>query len=77
MIQYLTQNSIRRNFHKVFGSHSEVFADMFYNFLADGASLMHINVKTFLRKFAIIWPKRKVTEEEDENRHKRNIQDFY
>ena len=80
MIQYLTQGSIRRNFNKVFGAASEIFADMLYNFLSDGAPLMHINVKTFLKKFAIIWPKKKSNQEEGEDEgHKkqRNIQDFY
>lgn len=67
MIQYLTQGSIKRNFHKVFGAASEVFADMFYHFLSDGAPLMHINIKTFLKKFAIIWPKKKANNEDGED----------
>lgn len=53
---------------------------MLYNFLSDGAPLMHINVKTFLKKFAILWPKKKANldETEDEvHKKQKNIEYRY
>ena len=57
---------------------------MFYNFLSDGAPLMNINIKVFIKKFTIMWLVREKVEEEEEediNHKKKNkkktIQDFY
>ena len=64
----------------MFGASNDVFSDMFYNYLSDGAILMHISIKSVLKKFMIIWPKKKVPEEEDDSHHnskKKTIQDFY
>ena len=55
-----------------------MFSEMFYNHLSDGAPLMHINIKQFLKKFAIFWPKKKLDEEEEEmQKKKKTVQDFY
>jgi hypothetical protein len=39
---------------------------MLYRYLSEGAALVHINIKTFLRRFAIFWPKKKLPVEEEE-----------
>ena len=38
---------------------------MFYNYLTNGAPHKHINIKQFLKKFTLLWPKRKEEENED------------
>lgn len=50
---------------------------MFYNYLADGAPMMHINIKQFLKKFQVFWPKKKQEEDEEAGQKKKTIQDFY
>jgi hypothetical protein len=48
----------------VFGVGNNKFAEMFYNFLSECTPLMHINIKTFLKKFKMFLPKKR--EEEDD-----------
>ena len=64
----------------MFGVQNDTFAEMFYRYLSEGAALVHINIKTFLRRFAIFWPKKKQPVDEEEEHHQKktnSIQDFY
>ena len=46
---------------------------MIYNYLSDGAPLIHINIKIFIKKFFSFWPKKKDEEEEENNKRKKSI----
>ena len=65
---------------RVFGGSHAVFAEMFYNFLADNIPQRHIPLKLFLKKFMIFWPVRRDPEEEEHEEKKKKQQtssEFY
>ena len=47
---YLTQDSLVKNFHLVFGYPNETLALRFYNILANGYNGVHIYLPTFIAK---------------------------
>ena len=62
-IQYITFQSIKKNFHKVFGRNHNGMAELIFKYVSDCRNdeelhNIRINYKTFLMKFDLIWPKK-------------------
>jgi hypothetical protein len=61
--QYITFDSIKRNFYRVFGKPNDAMAEMLFRYLSgcrseSDLSLAKVNYMTFLLKFECLWPKK-------------------
>jgi hypothetical protein len=61
-IQFMTFESIKRNFHKVFRNRNDSLAEMLFRYLSnstdDSVNTVRVNYFDFLKKFDVIWPKK-------------------
>mmetsp|Transcript_5850 Transcript_5850/g.9398 ORF Transcript_5850/g.9398 Transcript_5850/m.9398 type:complete len:162 (-) Transcript_5850:263-748(-) len=60
-IQFITFESMKRNFYQVFGRRHDAFAEMLFRYMSDcreDPSLGRVNYFQFLKKFEAIWPKK-------------------
>ena len=61
-IQFITFESIKKNFHKVFKVKNDAVAEILFRYMSDCRSDItkaRVNYFQFLLKFDIIWPKKK------------------
>ena len=60
-LQYITFDSIKRNFHKVFRKPNDAMAEMLFRYMSDCRTDLEsarVNYEEFLRKFDVLWPKK-------------------
>ena len=65
-LQFITFESIKENFSKVFGVQNDAMAEMLFRYMSDCRSDLQkarVNYNKFLTKFDILWPKKKVSDE--------------
>lgn len=60
-LQYITFESIKRNFYKVFGKNNDAMAEILFRYLSDCRTDLdsaRVNFEKFIRKFDVLWPKK-------------------
>lgn len=65
-LQFITFESIKMNFWKVFGTQNDAMAEMLFRYMSDCRTDLQkarVNYRQFLNKFDILWPKKPESKE--------------
>jgi hypothetical protein len=59
-IQYINFESIKRNFHRIFGKQNDAMAEVFFRYASecnsDNIKTTRVNYHNFINKFSILFP---------------------